>query len=364
MRSSSARSSSARPASESHAVVDLRRDTITLPTRDMKAKAFAARLGDAVYGEDPSQHELETYAAQTMGKEAALFAPSGTMGNLICVLAHTERGDEIIVEENAHIRTSETGGVAAVAGVMVRAVAARDGVLSAQDLERSIREENIHYPPTTLVCAETPHYRYGGIVPPIDRLRELWSAAKTRELSVHLDGARLHNAAVCLGVEVEQIAQLADSVMVSLSKGLGAPAGAIVCGSREFIDRADRYRKMLGGGMRQTGWLCASGLYALSPQNAIQLATDHEHARLLAEMIVQADGIRVNLERVHTNFVLAEVDPTVMEADLLVSRLQERGVLATLAGPSTLRFVLCREVSRAQVVRAAETIQMIVHAGS
>ena len=268
--------------------IDLRRDTITLPSEQMREAAFRAALGDSVYGEDPAQEELEQLAARRLGKEAAIFVPSGTMGNLVALLSWAGRGEEIILEENAHIRSSETGGAAGVGGLMLRGVPGPEGVPDAQAVESAIRADDIHYPRTGLICLENTHYRYGGIAAGPDRLAAVKAVAEKRGIPVHLDGARVFNAAVALGVEVRDIARHADSVMVSLSKGLGAPVGSVLCGSAAFMQKARRYRKMLGGGMRQTGWLAACGIIALSDANIARLAEDHASARLLADGTVRA----------------------------------------------------------------------------
>ncbi|MEN3185621.1 MAG: GntG family PLP-dependent aldolase [Atribacterota bacterium] len=340
--------------------IDLRRDTITLPTEAMKQFAFRVELGDSIYGEDPMQRELEELGASILGKERALFLPSGTMGNLVALLTHTRRGEEVILEENAHMVTSETGGVGAIAGLMVKPIRGEDGVPAPSAILQAIRPDDIHYPRTRLICLETTHYRYGGIVPPLEKFQAIQELAREKGLSVHLDGARLFNAAVYLGVEARRITQYADTVMVSLSKGLGAPVGSLLAGSRDLIREAERYRKMLGGGMRQTGWLCACGVMALSPENIARLREDHENARLLAEGLQAIPGLRVDRGRVHTNFVLAELSESGWDARQFVERLKERGVLATPAGRSVVRFVTSKEVNRAQIGVALERIQEIM----
>ncbi|MBN1836036.1 MAG: aminotransferase class I/II-fold pyridoxal phosphate-dependent enzyme [Spirochaetales bacterium] len=360
-------------------VIDLRRDTITLPDQAMREAAFAAPLGDSVYGEDPKQEELEDYAARLLGKERALFLPSGTMGNLAALLAHTRRGDEIILEENAHIRTSESGGAAAVAGLMIRTVAGTgsaagtgravgrdreepDGAPDPEAVEAAIRPDDIHYPRTGLICLESTHYRYGGIVPPVEKFARIREIADRHGLPVHLDGARLFNAALYLGVEAREIAGYADSVMISLSKGLGAPVGSLLCGSAAFIARAARARKMLGGGMRQTGWLCTCGLVALSPENIARLAEDHGNARLLAEGLagtVTASGgpaFAVDLDRTHTNYVLARLTTERFDAPTLAAALRNAGVLVTSSRRDLLRFVTSKQVDRAGIAEALSRI--------
>ena len=340
--------------------IDLRRDTITLPDGEMRDKAFKAPLGDSVYDEDPKQRELEDYIAEKLDKEKAIFLPSGTMGNLSALMSHTERGDEIIVEENAHIRTSETGGAACIGGLMIKTVTGKDGIPDPSIVERSIRPDNIHYPKTSLICLESTHYRYGGIVPSLDKFREIRTISEKHHIPIHLDGARLFNAAVYLGKRVTEITQFVDSVMVSLSKGLGAPVGSALCGPESFIKKAKRYRKMLGGGMRQTGWLCACGLSALSEENIGRLKEDHQNARILAENLAAIQGITIDLTRVHTNFVLASFEYPWFETPIFLQSLSSKGVYATSAGEKAVRFVTSKEVSREDVLYAIDAVKEVV----
>ncbi|MFW6181048.1 MAG: threonine aldolase family protein [Spirochaetota bacterium] len=340
--------------------VDLRRDTITLPTDEMRERAFQAPLGDSVYGEDPVQNELEELAARRLGMEAALFVPSGTMGNLAALLGHTTPGDEIILEEHAHIRVSETGGAAFVGGLMIRTVPSvlvqgtPTGAPDPAAVRAALRSEDIHYPRTGLICLESPHHRHGGIVPPLSSFAEIRDIARERRIPVHLDGARIFNAAAFLGTDVREIAGYADSVMVALSKGLGAPVGSVLCGPRDFINRAARFRKMLGGGMRQTGWLCACGLVALSEGNARMLEQDNANARLLAERLAGLPGLEVSPERTHTNYVIARATGPLDAAEIL-DRLREQGVLAARTG-GAIRFVTSRQVTREEVLYAARQV--------
>ena len=338
-------------------LIDLRRDTITLPTLEMKEAAFHSSLGDAVYGEDPKQKELEELAAFILGKERALFLPSGTMGNLVALLTHTQRGNEIILEENAHIFTSETGGLAQVAGLMVKTLRGEDGAPEPEDIEKAIRPENIHYPRTALIGLENTHYRYGGIVVPLDKMEKIREVANKHNLPIHLDGARLFNAAIYLGVEAKEIARYGDSVMISLSKGLGAPVGSLLAGTGDFIKEAERYRKMLGGGMRQTGWLCACGIVALSRDNIARLQEDHDNAQFLAEGLWSLPGIKVNRCQVQTNFILADLSERGLSATVFLERIKEKGVLATKAGEFMVRFVTSREVNREDIAFALQVIK-------
>ena len=340
-------------------IIDLRRDTITLPSIKMREDAFEAVLGDSVYDEDPRQCELEKRAAAVTAKENGIFIPSGTMGNLIALLTHTQKGDEIIVEENAHIRTSETGGAACVGGLMIKTVAGKDGAPEPAGVERAIRADNIHYPGTSLICLETTHYGYGGIVPPLSKFGEISRISKKQGVPVHLDGARLFNASVYLGVHPGEIAGFVDSVMISLSKGLGAPVGSVLCGSGEFIEKAKRYRKMLGGGMRQTGWLCACGLEALSDDNIARLKEDHQNARLLAERLSLLPGIEIDLNMVHTNFVKAFFKGPAFDPRAFAGLLFSKGVRAMAAGRNELRFVTSKEVSRDDIFSTIDVIKEI-----
>lgn len=345
-------------------MIDLRRDTTTLPDDEMRTRAFQAVLGDSVYGEDPTQNELEELAARTLGKEAAIYLPSGTMGNLTAVLAHTGRDGEVILEENAHIRTSETGGVAAVGGLMLRTVPGPAGIPAPDEMEKVIRADDIHYPRTSLICLESSHYRYGGIVPSLEAMGAVRALADRRGIPIHLDGARIWNAAVALSVTPAEIAGYADSVMASLSKGLGAPIGSVLAGREGFIARARRYRKMLGGGMRQTGWLCACGIEALQPERLEQLRRDHRHARILAEGLIprlaELPEIALDLHQVQTNFVLLRAGGRHGNAREIVDRLARRGVLATAAGAGTIRFVTCSVVDEEEIVVAIEKIGAVL----
>ncbi|KPJ88389.1 MAG: threonine aldolase [Spirochaetes bacterium DG_61] len=341
--------------------IDLRRDTITLPTEEMREEAFRAPLGDSVYDEDPKQIELEELAAKKLGTERALFVPSGTMGNLIALLTHTSRGDELIVEKNAHIRLSETGGAACVGGLMMMTVEGSDGFPDPDGVEHAIRADNIHYPKTALICLESTHYMYGGIVPPLEKLKRIREISEKQGIPLHLDGARLFNSCLYLEVPASQIVGYVDSVMISLSKWLGAPVGSVLCGSGEFVKKAKRYRKMLGGGMRQTGWLCACGILALSDENIERLNSDHENARMLAEALFKIEGVHIDLERVHTNFVLARFDHQGFSASRFLKQLSSHGVYATSVSDKIIRFVTSREVDAHDIFTAVEVIQRVLY---
>lgn len=317
----------------------------------------AAVVGDDVYGEDPTVKQLEETAAAILGKEAALFVPSGTMGNQIAVLTHTNRGDEVILDSEAHIYYYEVGGPALLAGVQLRPVT---GLLSEEGpalLRQSLRPEDLHFPHTSLICLENTFNRGGGTILSPRVMEELYTIAQERDLRVHVDGARIFNAAVGLGVDVKDFSRSCDSIMFCLSKGLAAPVGSLLAGSREFIARARKYRKALGGGMRQAGVLAAAGLVAL--RMAERLAEDHAHARRLAEGLAQLPGLRVDLAKVQTNIVVVEVAPAKTAADL-AGELTRRGIKCAAFGPATLRLVTHKDVSTGDIDYALQVAKEIL----
>jgi threonine aldolase len=333
----------------------LRSDTVTSPTADMRRAMAAAEVGDDVYGEDPTVNALEELAAAMVGKEAAVFLPSGTMANQAAVLTHTARGDEIIVERDAHIYWYEAGGVALLAGVQVWPLSGCRGVLDPQAVTAAVRPANLHFPRTSLVCLENTHNRAGGAVWPIDRLDAVTAAAHASGCAVHLDGARIFNAAIARGVPAARIAADCDSVMFCLSKGLGAPVGSILAGRREWVRGARRARKVLGGGMRQAGVIAAAGLIALRDM-VDRLAEDHEHARRLATALVDIPGIAVRPEDVDTNMVMVETGQPAAE---FCSALATRGVRAGFMDSRRVRLVTHKDVSRDDVDYAAAAIAAV-----
>jgi threonine aldolase len=288
-------------------VIDLRSDTITHPTPEMRRAMFEAEVGDDVYGEDPTVNRLEAMAAKMMGQEAALFTTSGTQSNLVAVLTQTNHGDEIIAGDEAHMLWYEVGGAAALAGVTIRTVPNDNhGRLNLDDIELTIREKDIHYPQTTLMCLENTHNRCGGTVLTTDYTDEVCNLAHRRGLKVHLDGARIFNAAVALGVPAYALTQNVDSVAFCLSKGLGAPVGSLVCGSKDFVEQARKFRKMLGGGMRQAGIIAAAGIVALETMVG-RLAEDHANAKRLAEGLAGIKGVTLAQADTPTNIVMFEL---------------------------------------------------------
>lgn len=311
---------------ESTKLIDLRSDTVTLPTPEMLQAMLEAELGDDVYGEDPTVNRLEALAAARLCKEAALFVPSGTMANLVCLLNHCRRGDEVIMGDRAHTFLFEGGSSAAVGGVHPHTLPNRsDGTLDLDEVEAAIRPDNVHHPRTRLICIENTHNRCGGAILPQGYMSQLRDLADKHGLSIHLDGARIFNAAVALGVDAAVLAEHADSVSFCLSKGLSAPVGSLVCGSAAFIREARRQRKMLGGGMRQVGVLAAAGIVALTTM-VDRLAEDHANARRLAEGLATLPGLHVDAALVTTNIVIAEMEPAAISPRLFASALAERGV--------------------------------------
>jgi threonine aldolase len=321
-------------------VVDLRSDTVTLPTPAMRQAMFEAELGDDVYGEDPTVNCLESAAAERLGKEAGLFVPSGTMANLVCLLAHCNRGDEAIMGHLAHTFLFEAGSSAAVGGIHPRTVPNQiDGTLDLTDVEAAIRDpQNPHFPRSRLICLENTHNRCGGAVLTPAYMAQVRALADRHGLAIHLDGARVFNAAVALGLEPKKLTRDADSVMFCLSKGLSAPVGSLVCGSAEFIQRAHRQRKMLGGGMRQAGVLAAAGVVALETM-VERLGQDHANAQRLAQGLARLPGIEIDPARVKTNIVIFGLAPDVLSPAEWVTQLAARGVKIGAIGGQRFRAV-------------------------
>lgn len=339
-------------------MIDLRSDTVTKPSPGMRQAMANAEVGDDVFGEDPSVNRLQELAAQILGKEATLYVPSGTMANQICIKTHTQPGDEIIMERTNHPFRSEGGAVAALSGVQVNLIAGTRGVITAAQIAPEIRSgEDVHHAPTRLICLENTHNRGGGNVYPLETIREISRLARERGVAMHLDGARLLNACVASGIPAPEFTQYFDSCTLCLSKGLGAPVGSVIAGSAAFIQRAQRYRKMFGGSMRQAGIIAAAGIYALE-HNVERLAEDHQHAKLLAERISGAKGLGLNPHEVETNILFLRLDPAEARIDAyqLMQGMQQRGVLAMAAGPTMMRLVTHLDVSRHDVEQAAEVI--------
>ncbi len=347
-----------------HDIVDLRSDTLTLPTPEMREAMARADVGDDVWEEDPTVRRLEALAAGHLGKEAGLFVASGTMGNLVCVLSHTRPGQEIVLDLDSHIFNYEAAGAAVVGGVQTRPVQTARGFLSPEQVREAIRPPNIHIPPTGLVCLENTHNRHGGTCCTPEEIAAVAAAAHDAKIPVHLDGARLFNAAVALGRPARDFARPVDSVMFCVSKGLSAPVGSVVCGSAEFVTRARRLRKMLGGGMRQAGILAAAGIVALERMVA-RLAEDHAHARTLGEGLAGLPAISVDLASVQTNIVILRVArpagraASVTATDELVKGCAARKVKIHPIGPTAIRCVTHKDVDADDIARALDAFREI-----
>jgi threonine aldolase len=316
-------------------VVDLRSDTVTRPTRDMREAMARAEVGDDVYGEDPTVRALEERVAAVVGKEAALFVPSGTMANQIAILIHTRRGDEVVVGARAHSFSFESGAGAAIGGVQF-AVVGTSGLFAADDVEAALHPGHIVYPRTSLVMIENTHNRAGGRVFPQTEILRIADVAAPRGIRMHLDGARLWNASTATGRAESELARPFDTVSVCFSKGLGAPIGSAICGAADALREARRYRKMLGGGMRQAGVIAAGALFALE-HNRARLADDHEAAREVARIVSQGRGASVDVDTVETNMVNVELSSS--DENHVVEEARRRGVLVNATGPRALRLV-------------------------
>ena len=342
------------------AIIDLRSDTVTRPTPAMRAAMNAAEVGDDVFHEDPTVNRLEERTAALLGKEAALFVPSGTMSNQIGVKVHTQPGDELLCDAHCHIYNYEAGGPAVHSGVMCRTFDGDYGVLDVSQLSDAIRPNNDHLARTRLVCLENTHNRGGGRVYPLEKIQAISSWTRANGLALHLDGARLWNAVVATGTPPRAWGELFDSVSVCFSKGLGAPVGSALAGSRDFIAKARRIRKLFGGGMRQAGVLAAAALYALD-HHVERLAEDHRNAQVIAQSIADTPGLRLDPPDVETNLIWFEVDLDLGTAGDVAAALKAQGVLVHAAGPRTLRACTHLDVSGAQAARAAEVVRTCLH---
>jgi threonine aldolase len=340
-----------------HDVVDLRSDTLTLPTPAMREAMARAEVGDDVWEEDPTVQRLEATAAARLGKEAALFVTSGTQGNLVAVLAQTRPGQEILLDEDSHVFNYEGAGAALIGGVQTRPLRTARGFLAPGQVRGALRPSNIHIPPTGLLCLENTHNRHGGTCCPPEEIAAVAEVAHEASVPVHLDGARLFNAAVALGRPAADFARSVDSVTFCLSKGLGAPVGSLLCGSKDLIHRARRVRKMLGGGMRQVGVLAAAGLVALDTM-VDRLAEDHANCRRLATGVAALPGLRIDLESVQTNILIFRVNPA-GGAGELVSGCLARKVKIHQIGPDAIRCVTHKDVDADDIERALDAFREI-----
>jgi len=342
------------------AVIDLRSDTVTKPTDEMRRAMAEAEVGDDVFGEDPTVNRLQERSAEILGKEAGLLTTSGTMSNLIALLTYCHRGDEVIMGDQAHIFWNESAGAAALAGAQSRLVPNDDqGRISPADVEAAIRPKtNIHFPPTTLVCLENTHNRCSGMVLTPEDTKGVADVAHSAGAAVHLDGARIFNASVALEVPPAELVKDVDDVSFCLSKGLSCPVGSVIVGTQDFIDQARKWRKMIGGGMRQAGVIAAAGLVAMDTM-IDRLADDHVNAKKLAEGLANIDGLSVDPQRIQTNIVIFEVDPAMSTVQEFMAALDREGVKVSYPGEHTIRMVTHREIDSSEIDDALARISNV-----
>ncbi len=340
--------------------IDLRSDTVTVPTKEMRDAMYAAAVGDDVYRDDPTVAELEELAAQMLGKEAALFVPSGTMGNQLCVMTHTKRGDEIMAPFHSHIIYHEVSAVAVLSGLMVCPVTFRDGIPDSKGFEKHFRDKNnIHNCHTGLISYENA--TSAGRVVPIENMRRIYATAKKYNVPVHIDGARLFNAAVSLGVDIKELTCYCDTVMVCISKGLCAPIGSLIAGSGEFIETARHNRKLLGGGLRQAGILAAPGILALKEMTK-RLSDDHDNAKYLAKKLSEIPLVKINTETIDINMIFFDVKLPIAEIRSLPQRLLEKGIkINDYSAGEGFRFVTHNDVTREDVDFVAQTLKKMIY---
>jgi threonine aldolase len=339
-------------------IIDLRSDTVTKPTPAMLRAMMSSPLGDDVFGDDPTVIKLEKETARLLGKPAGLFVPSGTMGNQLAVMTHTRPGDEVILDYESHIFRYEVAGAAVMSGVQFNALRGPGGVMLAEQIREAIRPADIHQPQTALVCLENTHNRAGGTVYPVDEIGRINSICRKNKIRLHLDGARLWNASVASKIPLKEYSKYFDSVMVCFSKGLGCPVGSVLAGDRDFIEKARRHRKMLGGGMRQAGLLAGAGLYALK-HNIRRLVEDHERAKALAAKISQLPGVNLDQDSVQTNIIVFDVARSGMNAEQALQKLARRGLWLVSFGRTRLRAVTHLDVDDRDMKKAGEILAKI-----
>ncbi len=337
-------------------IIDFRSDTVTRPTKEMLEAMSNAQVGDDVLGDDPTVIELEELASRITGHPSALFVCSGTMGNQIAIRVHTSPGDEIIVEEDSHIFQYEAGGAAWNSSVQLKIIPGRFGVINLDQIRKSIREDDVHLPRTSLICLENTHNNSGGVIIPIDYIKSVSELAKPKKIKTHLDGARIFNASIASGISVSDYAKNFDSMMFCLSKGLASPIGSILVGSEEFIKKARRVRKVFGGGWRQAGYLASCGIISLTKM-VDRLKEDHEKAKLFADGVSELEEISFSMESVQTNMIYFKINS--ISTDEFFKRITKRKLLA-LGHDDKIRFVFHKDVSFEDVEKAIEIIKEVV----
>ncbi len=342
-------------------IIDLRSDTVTKPTEEMRKAMSSAIVGDDVYKDDPTVNELEKYAAIVMGKQSAIFVPSGTMGNQICIKTHTNPGEEIILHRKSHIFVYELGAPAIISGVLTKLLDGKDGAIDIKELISGIQEGDMHHAKTTLICMENTHNVCGGTIVSVEHMKKVYDIAKENNIKVHLDGARIFNAAAALGVDACEIAKYCDSVMFCLSKGLGAPVGSMICGDVDFIEKAMRVRKMLGGTMRQAGIIASAGLLALKTMPD-KLCLDHEKALFFAEGLMGHRNVDIDIPSVQTNMVNVDFINTAFDSYDISIMLKDKNILVNGdKNINRMRFVFHRDVDMKDTQIAIEALKQILN---
>ena len=339
-------------------MIDLRSDTVTKPSAGMRDAMARAEVGDDVFGEDPTVNRLQEVAARLLGKEAALFVPSGTMANQLAVRLHTHPGDEMIVEAGSHVVRYESGAAAGLSGVQTCWIPGIRGILEPEQIKAAIRPSDYHNPPTTLISLENTHNRGGGSIYPLPTILAIRKIAEVHKIAMHLDGARLFNAVVATGIPAAEYARSFETVSFCLSKGLGAPVGSLICSDASRIGKLRRLRKMFGGGMRQAGIIAAAGLYALE-HNIDRLKEDHRYAKQLAASLARLPGVRITPEHVETNIVVFNIHETGRMAEDVLGRLKAEGLLLVSFGPATLRAVTHLDISNRQIEEACAILKKV-----
>lgn len=339
--------------------IDLRSDTVTLPTKEMLEAIMHAKLGDDVYGEDPTVNELQELAAEKLGKEAALLVPSGTQANLTSLMSNCNRGEQVILESESHIYWYEAGGISAIAGLFPWPIQTSTGAFNIEELGSAIRPKNIHYPKSTLICIENTHNRHGGTIITPEQIETINEMAKKHSIKLYMDGARIFNAAVGLELDPKDFTKHVDNLMFCLSKGLSCPVGSLIVGKHDFIEKARKIRKLLGGGMRQAGIIAAPGIIALEKMTA-RLKTDHENAKLLAELLSKIKRIQIDSKRIQTNIVTFHFNSSAIDDDSFIQELRENGVLALTSGKNNVRLVTHRGIEKEDIEKTAATIERIL----
>jgi len=340
--------------------IDLRSDTVTKPSKAMREAMANAEVGDDVFGEDPTVNKLQETVASLLGKEKALFVPSGCMSNQLALKAHTEMGDEVIMEQDAHMFNYETAAPSIMSAVQVKTIPGVRGVFHAEELPPHIRPALYYMPRTRVICVENTHNRAGGAIFPIEEIKKLSQFCKEREIIFHLDGARLWNASVATGIPVKEWAQYFDSVSVCFSKGLGAPVGSTICGTKEFITKAHKWRKVFGGGMRQSGIIAAGALYAVH-HNIERLKEDHDKAKYFSQALSEIKGFDIDLESVQTNIVLVDVTKSGKTPQEVIAVMKDQGILISAGTFTKFRALMHLDVSMEQVKFAAEKFKQMFH---